>query len=248
MTRLLIALIAILTLTQGSQAAVTLIQHKVTQTTANQLTVAVTLAPTASGSLIVVCTGNAGTRTVLSVVDDASGGSNTYTQAASAAATQAAHQSDIWYVLSAANSGAVTVTATFSGATGTFNKEAWVFEVSGFTTAAFDGAGGVTNGTGASNTDTGAAITTTSTTGFLAGVIITANNITVNPKAGNEFTAGGDITSTSDAAASLISSTAASHQPAWTDSAAAGSFCSSTAAFKESSGSSKPPGQFPRVY
>lgn len=216
--------------------ALSLVQHKVAQTTASQLTVAVTVTSTAVGALLVVCTGNNGTRTVVSVTDNATGGSNTYVQASGAAGTTGVDQTDVWYCLSAAHAGATTVTVTFSGVAGTFNKEAWVFEVSGFTSAAFDLAANVTNGTGVASTDTGASVTTTSTTGFLVGVITTSFTIAANPKAGNEFTSGGDISATSDAACSLISSTATAHQPVWTDGTATASFCSSTAAFKEASG------------
>jgi hypothetical protein len=207
-----------------------IVQHLVAQTSANQTTVVATVTSTGSARLLVVALGNGGGRTVSTITDNIG---NTYVQASGAAATETADTfgSDVWYVLSAA-SGVTTITVTFSGAAGTFNKQCFFWEVSGFTTAAFDGANAVSNGTTTASTATGAAVTTTSTNGFVVGIVIPTQNVTGNPAAGNEFTSGGDISPTSDAACALISATAASHTPAW-DLQNDGSFASSTAAWKE---------------
>jgi len=94
-----------------------------------------------------------------------------------------------------------------------------------------DTASGVGPGVQAGGVATGAAVTTTSTNGFVVAIDVTQAHVTANPQAGNEFTFGGDITGNDNAFCSLNSTTAASHQPAWTDDGA--NFTSSTAAFKE---------------
>lgn len=213
--------------------AATLRSHTVLDSILNTATCIVTgIGSTLQGSLIVVSAANVAGRTVTGVTDNL--GTNVYVRATSAAAvsTTGTLGSDIFYCLSA-NSGVTSVTITFSGAAGTDNKDGWVDEVTGFTTAAFDLANHVDNQTTAANVDTSAAIVTTSTNGFAMAVCATAGSVTVNPKAGNEFSAGGDIApTTTNAACALISSTAASHQAQWTDSFGL-TYCASIAAFKE---------------
>lgn len=203
--------------------------HSTTNSTAANAFVTLTLiGATSTGSMNVVGCGNNGNRTVSSVTDSAS---NTYTQAASAAGSDGTHNSDVWYALSP-TTGVTTVTCNFSGAADGTNKEIWVWEFpKQGNTWVFDLAAGI-NGTCASSADTGASVTTTHTEGFVVGVCITSNNITASPAAGNEFTFGGDIGATADGGASLLSTTAASHTPAWTDTCLPTTFGSSTAAFK----------------
>lgn len=217
--------------------AITLSQHKVGQSTANATTVDVTVTATTLGRLLVMLAGNGGARTVTGVATTA--GANPFTQyspTVAAVHTVLNFGCDAWW-LASAPSGVTTWRVTFSGAAGTFDKNGWFFEVAGFTTPVVDAGNKVSNGTGASNTDTGASITTTATAGFACACVMTGDSITANPKAANEFSAGGDISASANAACSLIYSTAAAHQPAWTDTSAAIGFCSSTVSFKETSGS-----------
>lgn len=209
-----------------AMAALTVVQHGANRSTANSAQISITVTSTGSNNLLVAGTGNSDTRTVSSVSD----GTNNFTQATSAAGTDATYQSDVWYLLKSI-SGKTTITVTFSGAASTFSKEVWFWEVSGFSSVVYDLGNNVTNGVQSGGSATGASVTTTGTTGFIVGIDKTQGSVTVNPKAGNEFTSGGDINSVSDAGCSLISSTAAAHQPVWTDNGT--DFCSSTAAFKE---------------
>lgn len=212
--------------------AATLRSHTVLDSVLNTATCIVTgITSTLQGSLIVVGAANVAGRTVTGVTDNL--GTNTYVRATSAAAvsTTGTLGTDIWHCLGA-NAGVTSVTITYSGAAGTDNKDGWVDEVTGFTTAGFDLANHVDNQTSAANVDSSAAITTTSTNGFAMAVVAVTTLTTANPKVGNEFSAGGDIAAnTTNAACALISSTAASHQAQWSD--AGSNYCASIAAYKE---------------
>lgn len=210
--------------------AISLVQHKF-NSSASGTTVAVTIAANSAGNLIVVGAGGGSSSvTVTGVTDNATGGSNTYVQASGARATATGHMVDCWYVLSAAHAGATTVTVTFSGS---ISGDAFVMEVSGFTNCALDVVGVVNNGAQSGGLAVGATVTTTSTTGFIIAADITNNAVGANPHSGNEFTSGGDVDANSNAACSLISTTAAAHQPVWDDNGTI--FTSNTVAFKESS-------------
>ena len=213
-----------------AHAAITVVQHK-HAAWASGSTIAVTITANSASNMLVVCAANRTTLTVSTVADNATGGSNTYTQfgAGSAHGVNGTRESDCFKTLSAAHAGATTVTVTFSG-TVTNSAHAEVWEVSGFVTAAEDG--GNHNGTTGAN-PAGASVTTTSTTGFCVGALETNGSLTANPAAGNEFTSGGDSASGADnyGFVSLISSTAAAHNPAWTATSAA--WVESTACFKE---------------
>lgn len=213
--------------------AATLRSHTLLDSVVNSSTCIVTgIGSTLAGSLIVVGAANIGGRTVTGVTDNL--GTNVYVQATSGAGISTAGTlgTDIWYCLSA-NAGVTSVTITYSGAAGVDNKDGFVDEVTGFTAATFDLANHVDNQTGAASTLTGPAVVTTSTNGFAMSLVATAGTVSVNPKAGNEFTAGGDIAGpTGNAACALISATAASHQATWTDTFNT-SYCASVAAFKE---------------
>ena len=214
--------------------AITVTQHKSGTSVVSATTVAVTVTALGAGHLIVVGCSNGGTRTVVSVSD----GTNTYTQGASCAANAntAADNTDLWYCLVSA-SGPTTVTVTFSGAAGTFSKQAEVWEVAGFTSPVVDVHNIVNNTQQTNGDDVGASVTTTATAGFVAGIVRTATSgsISANPKAANEFTSGGDIPETHVGAVSLISATAAAHQPVWSDGNSFINYCASTIAFKEGS-------------
>ena len=212
--------------------AITITQHKFTDTSASANTAAVTLTSTGASKLLVVLSANTGARTVTSVTDNKS---NSYTQFPSAAINGANSRSlDCWYCAGAI-SGVTTVTVHYSGSAGTFEKVVEVWEVAGFTSPATDGTASVGTGTCVATTATGASVTTTRTVGFVAAIIVVGGAIAANPASGNEFTSGGDITSNANAACSLISTTAAGHQPVWTDNTSSDAFTTITVAFKESS-------------
>jgi len=145
-------------------------------------------------------------------------------------------ETDVWY-LPQTTSGKNTFTVTYSG-NSTHFQSAEFWEVSGFTNPVVDTAAVVNSGTSnASQNDIGAAVTTSSTKGFVVGEVITQGNVSGgDPLAGNEFTSGGLADDGGNGYVSLISTTAASHQPQWGDNNASNLFTSSTAAFKEASG------------
>jgi len=222
--------------------AVALVQHKVQGVNdAGATTVAVTVTATGNGNLLVALTAcNNKALTVTGVSD----GTNAFTQFPSAAFNSgAAIQSwagDCWY-LPNSTTGKTTITATFSGSATI--REIFVFEVSGFILLARDGvATNATTQTGAGTDDAGPAFVTTSVKGFVIGFVIVNNVISVNPKAGNAFTSGGDIDATlGDAACSLISVTASSKQPVWTDGGSGQVYQAMTVAFKEGGGGTSGP-------
>ncbi|HMD31667.1 MAG TPA: hypothetical protein VKG84_07140 [Candidatus Acidoferrales bacterium] len=222
--------------------AQSIVQHQKGTSTASAVTVAVSVTSTSAGNSLIACPANLGNRTVSGVTDNAAGGTNTYTQGVGSQDTQnntTVGNVDCWYALNTSHGGATAITVTFSGAAGTFGKAVFFYEVAGFTTAAFDAAANLAGaGQGAGTTDTGAPVTTTSTKGFVVGIICSAAFVASNPASGNAFNAGGDTDGavTGCAAASLISTTAAAHTPVWTDGASGRVFNSSTTAFKETAG------------
>jgi hypothetical protein len=139
---------------------------------------------------------------------------------------------DVWYLPPASNSGGkTTITLTSSGATSF--KEMAYWEVDGFTTPSPDGnAATAANKAGVGTTDTGETVTTTSLVGFIVASCGEANAVVTNPKAGNEFTSSGGIEGT-DGHVSLISTTATAHFPEWVSNTSGSTFCTVTAAFKE---------------
>lgn len=226
---------------RGADAAPSLSQAAVfAVTSASQTTSAATITSSGAGHLIVVgliaFDPAPAARTVSGVTDNIG---NTYTQATGAASSSVSGSTttDVWYCLSA-SAGVTTVTGTWSGAAWAGSKAVIVWEVQGMTTAAFDLAAHVSNGTGAANLDAGASVTTTGASGFVVGVANTDNSIDLNPNTGNEFTSGGasDPSGTGWAGASLISSTAAAHQPVWHDTNPTSPYGASTAAFKDTGG------------
>jgi len=215
-----------------SWAAVTITQHVGTWSNASANSVALTVTSTASGALLIVSCGTnypLATDACTGVTDNQS---NTYTEATNAASTGASSgTTDVYYKLSGTG-GVTTVTCSYT-LTDTKQKYCHLTEVAGFTTAAFDLAGHVDNQTASSNVETGASITTTSTTGFVLGVVMSGSTVDQNPNSGNEFTSGGDVINSDFAVATLISSTAAAHQPVWHANFSTTFFSASTVAFKE---------------
>lgn len=190
----------------------TLVQHLAKRETANQATNVLTVTSTGAGNLLVMLTHHALTTTTVSGVSD---GTTAFTQFAGAALTGPSSNGrlECWYLLSS-NSGKTTMTTTFS-TTDTFNKDVWFFEVSGLTSPATDGSNGNATVTASGFVMTGTAVTTTSTSGFVLGLMVPNNNVVLNPNTGNEFTSGGDNLN-GNGSVSLLSTTAASHTPEWT--------------------------------
>lgn len=209
----------------GGASNIVVVQHAANSNAANANQITVTVTSTGAGNLIVVGASNGNNRTITSVTD----GTTTFTQATGAAAqdTTLTSRSDIWYLLSS-NAGKTTLTISFSGAAATFNKAAWAWEVSGMNSPTFGTGNAVNTGAQAGGIATGPSFTTASAQGFAVGLDTTSGAVTVNPQAGNSFTAGGDITS-GDAGCSLIWAVPGTFNPAWTDGGT--NFCSSLASF-----------------
>lgn len=217
-------------------ATFTIIQHQLTETASTVSSLALTgLAPSTAGNTNLVCFGNSGVATSVSVTDNATGGSNTYTHETSADSITIAGPGILTYCydsISTARGGATQVTATIS-ATEPYMLVGF-FEIhksSGSVT--FDAGGGVSSGVGVGTAVSGASVTTTGPTGFVAAMVIVNNGpITANPAGGNAFISGGDLSADGNAQASLLSLSATGHQPVWTDSASADDFAASTVSYK----------------
>jgi hypothetical protein len=124
------------------------------------------------------------------------------------------------------------MTGTWSGTGG--GKTIMIWEVSGATTWAVDGTPQVsaTLQTASAGTLTAPAFTPTATAVIVAGTLV-ADAVTVNPKAGNEFTSGGDIASSGDAGCSLVNASVAAHTAQWTDSTSNDPYQSFSMGFKD---------------
>jgi hypothetical protein len=205
-------------------------QAKTTQT------LAITVPATRVGSLLTVNIGsfNATARTVSKVCTDGTtcAAGHSFTQGTGCIATDAINglSTDCWYLLSA-TAGVTTVTVTLSSSAS--NVEAQYYEVvkgdgSAWT---FDGGNHTNSGTVSASTATGPAVTTTGAADFCASNVAVTNLVTANPKAGNEFINGGTLFSnTGDGAVALLTTTAGSHNAAWTD--ASGTFTASIGCWK----------------
>lgn len=212
-------------------AVVQHVAHRTTSGTGGAIN-AITVTATGAGNLLVVGTRNDGAP--FTTVSGVSDGSTAFTQFPSAAvdgtSPVSGYQLDLWY-LPVSASGKTTITVTW-GAAGNFTKDSWFWEVSGIATVATDGRNGVASGTASGVVMTGGAVTTTGTAGFLVGLCTPSNDVAANPKAGNEFSSGGDNLN-GNGGVSLISSTAASHTPVWDSTTSSDTFVSLTAAFAE---------------
>jgi fibronectin-binding autotransporter adhesin len=206
-----------------------LVQKAVNESTTNSNTVAVTVTSTVGGRLMIALASGSASMTATSVVDNASS-PNTYTHVSNAASSGTG---GIWtdaFYCANCNAGATSITLTVS-ATSTAVKQIYVFEVAAADTVPFDIAAVTSNATGSSNTDTGAAVTTTNANDFIASVVNTAGTV-ASIKAANAFTLG-NISSSSDASAYMIASSIGTYTPQWTDGTAAPATASTTVAFKQ---------------
>lgn len=228
-----IATVLILGLACPLEARIRVVQHKVTDTTASGVTGPNTLAAaTRDGNLIVVGSCNSNNRLVNSVTDNATGGSNLYYQAAFSSSTKIAGLiiGDIWYSPNS-RPGATTVTINYSGSAGTDGRDNFTWEVEGFKNVVLDKTTYANSVTG-NGTDTGPNIISTGIDGFIAALDCTDNIVSAAPAAGNEFTAGGDISAGSTNGGISLISQPGGHVPAWSDGSGA-IFGASIAAFKE---------------
>ncbi len=211
--------------------AVSIIQHGHAATT-DHTGATVTCALTATGAgrnIIVGAVSSTSGASAIAVSGVSDNQGNTYQLAPGSRGVYEYVETEVWHSLGAVG-GVTSLTVTFSGTPG-YYRECFVFEVAGAVT--FDTAAKVDSGTCVANVCTGASITTATTTGFVLG-IVGADPVDQNPLAGNEFVSGGDIgLNGSGAAASLVSSTAASHRPAWHSDRDGQHFASSTAAYRQ---------------
>ena len=210
--------------------AIALAQHKFTDSNPAGTTQTVTVTSTVANSVLVVTSAVSANRTVSSVTD----GGDTFVQATGAAGNNGNYFVDAWYCL-AGSGGKTTITVTYSPSLDTIESFVEVWEVTGFKRPAFDLAS--TNHSNAvANTATGVALTTTGAIDFIASAIINTDSITANPKSGNAFTFGGDITSETNAACSLATSSIGTYTPAWTTSTTTDVFVTTIIAIKELAG------------
>jgi hypothetical protein len=212
--------------------AVSIIQHTTGYST-DHTGSTVTCALSATGASRNIIVGSASTTSAASAIfvsgiSDNQG--NVYQLASNSRGVYEYAETEVWHSLGAVG-GVTSLTITFSGTPG-YYRACFAYEVSG--TLAFDSAAKVDSGTCLANVCTGASVTTATTTGFVLGIVLT-DPIDQNPKTGNEFTSGGDIDGLRGygAAASLISGTAAAHQPVWHNDRASQHFVSSTAAYRQ---------------
>jgi hypothetical protein len=183
---------------------------------------------------LIVCWVSGGDRTVTPTqVND---GTSNLTHATSASINSGAPapnwEGDYYFFLSNPHVGSTTFTATFSGTGG--GKTIGAVEITGFTSpvqdatqvdAAFGTATGITTISGVSTTPSAVATLIAST--------LISDSISVNPKAGNEFSDGGDVASSGDAWCFKVNATASAHQAQWTAASTGDDYQTQTISFVE---------------
>jgi hypothetical protein len=184
------------------------------------------IAPSGSGSLIVVMIINLSTTTVSSVTDNAPGGSSRYVQIPNARSVDVAGIAcDIWYT---ANSHQKTTSITVTLGAGSVNV-IFMFEVEIMNSSSpFQEIGLVNDGV-ATTTIVGASVATSNALDFIASVALASTGDISNISAGNAFTLG-DIAN-GNASAYLITKHNGTYAPSFDSSLS--TFCSSTASFRE---------------
>jgi hypothetical protein len=202
------------------------------QTTSSTVITNTSIPATVSGNLLVVSVGNYDGGTVRTISKVCMGGNTTcstgtqftqFTSAASTGVASAIPATDIWYLLSAPAAG-TRLDVVASGTTTNLEYRYWEVQKGAGGSWATDGANHTNNSS--ANPLTCPAITTTGTADFGVGHASTAGGISQanNPNPGNEFIyagAGTIFTNTSDAATSLLTTSASSHQVAWNTGGAA---------------------------
>lgn len=184
------------------------------------------LTPTGSGNLVVVAVQLKDSDAVVSITDDAPGGSNTYVAipAAHAIDSNAASGVEIWYA-----------TNSRPGATGVFVvagvavEGIVVWEVSWSPTVMVDAVNRL-DSQAKTVTPSGASVTTTAVGDFVVSVAI-LEKTALGIHAGNEFT--NDVLTNANGWAHITSAASAAgiHQAQW-DQDVEGTYCSGTVAFR----------------
>lgn len=207
-------------------------QHVVKVQNASGTTCPITITSSLAGSVLTIAGFSRSTRAITGVTDNQG---NTWVQAAGAAGSESTGliTSDNWYVLTP-TAGVTTITVAFSGAAGTDNRDCEAWEVTGFITPGYDTGGHTTGATGVGTTDNGPSLTMTGTKGFSWAATNSGGSTAAFPKSGNEYTAGGDLTSDFVGGfASLIYAASGTHQPVALDGGSGNPFLITAAAIKE---------------
>jgi hypothetical protein len=184
----------------------------------------ITISPTAAGDLLVVGTvANAVSVNVTNIIDNASGGSNTYVTAGAKATDTSAYATELWYAKDI-KAGATTVTVYFdSGSVGVV-----VWEFSGVDTSSpLDTTSTKSNAT-ASTTPFGPTATSTLPGELLVSALTVTYSVT-GIHSGNAFT--NDSLLCGDGFAHLVATSTGAYAAQW-DQDTAGTYASNIAVFK----------------
>jgi hypothetical protein len=256
--RLLVVLIA---LSISCSATITVIQHSHAESINNGSTVTCTLSATgASRNIIVGAVHTLHEAVWVASVTDNKGniyvqppgnalGPNNWELPGAHGGVFATEFSEIWHSLGT-SAGVTSVTITFNmplpqivPVPMVFSKACFAYEIdgAGMTFDAYASQLSPFSPPCVVNLCTGASVSTNANVGFVLGIIVVAGYSSVplrlvdqSPANGNEFTAGSEIALGGiTAAASLISSTAAAHQPAWHIDTVPGFLASSVAAYRQ---------------
>lgn len=168
------------------------------------------------------------TDAIVSIADNASGGSNTYAHGTNYRTSEAsAGAVEMWYAKDV-KSGTTQITVTMNGGGAPLSMYCW--EVSGLSlTAPLDDSQVLSNSTAATDVS-GATVTASASGDFIAALLMISSGVT-GQYSGNEFTS--DLVSSTGAGLSHITSTSAgsgTHTPRWASSS--GTIAAVTAAFK----------------
>jgi|GEM_PF-3063070 hypothetical protein len=218
-----IFLISILFLFPSSAWAALSVVQLVVNADLGDASFATTIAATGSGNLIVVAiTGGVGAQPVTSVTD----GTNSFREYPGFYGTGSTYFTDVWY-LPYSTSGKTSITVNLSsGATG-HHTCVGIWEVSGFINPYPDGEGSVYD-VASGATDTGASVTTTSNSDFIASQLHSSDSY---GQQSTNFTTSQASDSDGVTDSALITSSQGTYAPTWPDNPT-NTFTSMTAAFK----------------
>ena len=192
-----------------------------------------TIPATGSGHLLLVGWqiggGGASTSTTIASIQDNSGNSYAEAGAAKSVDTAAASASDVWY---SANVAAGTTTITITPSASVPNVGVVIWEFAGVASSAPLDATSVLNSQPASATPSGAPVTTTAAGDVVVSLITVANSVT--GIASGSFT--NDSLLKDNGWAHLITTSAGTYAAQWSQNPA-GTYASSTVAFKAAAGS-----------
>jgi hypothetical protein len=187
-----------------------------------------TIPATTAGNLLVVgwqIGGGANTSTSITAISDNVGNSYVEAGAAKSIDSSAGSANDIWYAKNIAG-GSTSLTITTSATVN--NAGLMIWEFSGADQNAPLDTSAVSNSQSASATPSGAPVTTTGTSDAVVSIVAVANDVT-GIVSGNAFT--NDALLKSNGWAHLITTSSGAYAAQWNQDAA-GSYASSTAAFK----------------